>query len=85
MDRVAVVLGMLLAFAWGPGGTLAQSKEGSAMTLKLTSTALAHGGQIPSKYTCEGQDISPRIPFLTILLKKVPNALRVTLDFCAKK
>ena len=29
------------------------------MTLKLTSTALAHGGQIPSKYTCDGQDVSP--------------------------
>ena len=29
------------------------------MTLKLTSTALTHEGQIPSKYTCDGQDISP--------------------------
>lgn len=29
------------------------------MTLKLTSIAFAHGGEIPQKYTCEGQDISP--------------------------
>jgi Raf kinase inhibitor-like YbhB/YbcL family protein len=29
------------------------------MTLKLTSTAFAHGGEIASKYTCEGQDVSP--------------------------
>lgn len=29
------------------------------MTLTLTSTAWAQGGQIPSQYTCEGQDISP--------------------------
>jgi len=29
------------------------------MTLELTSTALAHGGEIPSKYTCDGQDVSP--------------------------
>ncbi len=29
------------------------------MTLKLTSTAFANGGEIPSKYTCEGQDVSP--------------------------
>ena len=29
------------------------------MTLKLTSTAFAHGGEIPQKYTCEGRDISP--------------------------
>jgi len=29
------------------------------MTLTLTSTAFARGGEIPRKYTCEGQDISP--------------------------
>ncbi len=29
------------------------------MTLRLTSSAFADGGPIPSKYTCEGQDISP--------------------------
>ena len=29
------------------------------MSLQLTSTAFAHGGEISSKYTCEGQDISP--------------------------
>jgi Raf kinase inhibitor-like YbhB/YbcL family protein len=29
------------------------------MTLKLTSSAFAEGGEIPSNYTCEGQDISP--------------------------
>jgi Raf kinase inhibitor-like YbhB/YbcL family protein len=29
------------------------------MTLKLTSTAFSHDGEIPSKYTCEGEDLSP--------------------------
>lgn len=29
------------------------------MTLTLTSTAFADGGEIPSLYTCEGDDISP--------------------------
>lgn len=29
------------------------------MTLKLSSPAFADGGEIPSKYTCEGQDVSP--------------------------
>jgi hypothetical protein len=29
------------------------------MNLQLTSTAFAHGGEIPSKFTCEGQDVSP--------------------------
>lgn len=27
--------------------------------MKLTSTAFAHHGPIPAKYTCEGQDIAP--------------------------
>jgi Raf kinase inhibitor-like YbhB/YbcL family protein len=29
------------------------------MTLTLTSTAFADGGEIPRLYTCQGQDISP--------------------------
>ena len=29
------------------------------MTLRLTSSAFADGGSIPSKYTCEGQNLSP--------------------------
>lgn len=29
------------------------------MALKVTSSAFQQGGAIPSKYTCEGQDISP--------------------------
>jgi Raf kinase inhibitor-like YbhB/YbcL family protein len=29
------------------------------MTIRLTSTAFAHGGEIPARHTCEGQDVSP--------------------------
>lgn len=29
------------------------------MPFTLTSTAFAHGAEIPAKYTCEGEDISP--------------------------
>jgi Raf kinase inhibitor-like YbhB/YbcL family protein len=29
------------------------------MALTLTSSSFRHGGEIPSKYTCEGADISP--------------------------
>ena len=32
---------------------------GIAMALELTSTAFKPGGEIPAKYTCEGEDISP--------------------------
>jgi Raf kinase inhibitor-like YbhB/YbcL family protein len=29
------------------------------MTMRLTSSAFAEGGEIPSQHTCEGKDISP--------------------------
>ncbi len=29
------------------------------MALKITSSAFQQGGSIPSKHTCEGQDVSP--------------------------
>jgi Raf kinase inhibitor-like YbhB/YbcL family protein len=29
------------------------------MSLKLTSTAFTHGGEIPRKFTCEGEDAAP--------------------------
>jgi Raf kinase inhibitor-like YbhB/YbcL family protein len=35
------------------------AKEASSMTLSLTSPAFAEGGEIPTRYTCEGQDVSP--------------------------
>lgn len=31
------------------------------MTLTLSSTAFTNGGEIPSKHTCEGNDISPAL------------------------
>ncbi len=31
------------------------------MEFKLTSPAFNHGSQIPSKYTCDGDDISPHL------------------------
>jgi phosphatidylethanolamine-binding protein (PEBP) family uncharacterized protein len=33
----------------------------SDTTLTLTSTAFEQDGQIPSKYTCEGEDLSPAL------------------------
>lgn len=34
-------------------------KGGLAMKIKITSTAFDEGGMIPSKYTCDGEDVSP--------------------------
>jgi Raf kinase inhibitor-like YbhB/YbcL family protein len=35
------------------------AKGASSMTLSLTSSAFAEGGEIPMRYTCEGEDVSP--------------------------
>jgi len=36
-----------------------KGKEGSKMEIKLTSPAFEQGGMIPSKYTCDGENVSP--------------------------
>ena len=36
-----------------------KKKEGVPMTMKVTSSAFQAGQAIPTKYTCEGADISP--------------------------
>jgi Raf kinase inhibitor-like YbhB/YbcL family protein len=37
--------------------------DASAMALTLTSSAFKPGDKIPSKYTCEGDDVSPPLAF----------------------
>jgi Raf kinase inhibitor-like YbhB/YbcL family protein len=55
-------------FHWIAAGLLAASwliadAYGSAMALTLSSSAFEPGGKIPSKYTCEGDDVSPPLSF----------------------
>jgi len=40
--------------------------EEDKMTLALSSTAFTSGGKIPSKYTCEGDDISPALKWTDV-------------------
>ena len=54
---------------------LAQQRESSVVTFKLTSTAFPHGGEIPAKYTCEGKDISPPLAWTGV----PPNAKSLAL------
>src|SRR4029450_6232457 len=44
-------------------GALLLINTGPAMALTLTSSAFEPGGTIPSKYTCEGDDVSPPLAF----------------------
>jgi Raf kinase inhibitor-like YbhB/YbcL family protein len=57
--RRTVVLAALVAFVASPAATLPQSKGVTDMALQLTSAAFAPGGEIPTRHTCEGQDLSP--------------------------
>src|SRR5215210_5352796 len=41
----------------------------SAATLQVTSSAFAANGAIPSKYTCDGQNINPPLTFAGIPAK----------------
>jgi Raf kinase inhibitor-like YbhB/YbcL family protein len=45
-----------LAVLFGAAQSFAQREE---RAMNLTSPAFAHGGQMPAKYTCDGEDISP--------------------------
>jgi hypothetical protein len=58
--RVTVVCALSL---WGAHPTGARAAEAGGAReeagMKLTSTAFAPEGAIPSKYTCEGADVSP--------------------------
>jgi Raf kinase inhibitor-like YbhB/YbcL family protein len=55
MDRV--LLAWLVVFA-----VAARADERSdAMTLTLRSDAFDHEGEIPARYTCEGEDVSPAL------------------------
>ncbi len=52
------VLAALVAFWAGPAPATGNEKE-ERMSIAIHSTAFEHMGGIPSKYTCEGADLSP--------------------------
>lgn len=54
MIRFARVLALAVLAAG-----VASIREARAMSFSLTSSAFAEGAAIPSKYTCDGRDVSP--------------------------
>jgi len=58
---IAVVPGLLLVMACaGPdAGPAAETETKPAGTLTLSSTAFAEGEDIPAKYSCDGDNVSP--------------------------
>jgi len=53
------VLSVILVITSACGQELPPVANGGEITLALSSTAFKEGEQIPVKYTCDGQDISP--------------------------
>ncbi|MEU4218903.1 YbhB/YbcL family Raf kinase inhibitor-like protein [Actinoplanes sp. NPDC026623] len=51
----------LLAGCGGPGPDPADPQ--AALSLAVSSSAFADGGQIPPRYTCDGADVSPPLTF----------------------
>lgn len=61
-------LGLALAVGIGLGSVqpipsvisaYGENEEGKKMTLKITSTAFSHNGEVPARYTCDDADASP--------------------------
>jgi Raf kinase inhibitor-like YbhB/YbcL family protein len=48
-------------FLCGLSAALASGKGAAAMSLTLTSSSFSPQGEIPTRYTCEGQDVSPAL------------------------
>jgi Raf kinase inhibitor-like YbhB/YbcL family protein len=48
-----------------------------SMQIKLTSPAFEEGGMIPEKFTCEGEDISPRLNW-----ENIPNGTQTIALIC---
>lgn len=60
------ILMLLLCSCSGRDGLTASKGRLSKMSIEVTSPAFRDGGSIPSKYTCDGQDISPPLKWNTI-------------------
>src|ERR1700746_223677 len=59
--RLAVLSGFLLcAFTSSSGELSSHAKEG-AMALRITSPEFSEGEVIPKKFTCDAQDVSPKL------------------------
>lgn len=47
-------------------GIMRTINKANSLFMRIESTAFAHNGDIPSKYTCDGDNISPPLAFVDI-------------------
>jgi Raf kinase inhibitor-like YbhB/YbcL family protein len=57
---------LLLASCAGKNADTAPTGKAVKMSIQVTSSAFKEGGSIPSKYTCDGQNVSPPLAWNTI-------------------
>ncbi len=48
------------------GGQVAPTEQAGAMTIRLSSPAFAEGAPIPTRYTCDGENISPPLKWSNV-------------------
>jgi len=77
LQRAALVVatGLLLAVATLPGCHYSVAR---GQTMKLTSTSFQDGSQIPAKYTCSGEGLSPQLTWSAPPVKTASLVLIVT-------
>ncbi len=61
MKKLRKYLGLVVIFSCIVFSVRAGFTQEEAMTLTIKSNAFVHEGEIPSKYTCQGEDIAPAI------------------------
>jgi Raf kinase inhibitor-like YbhB/YbcL family protein len=76
MRTFSVAITVIL-FAACSGQDAQSDKPGEESTMQITSSAFAHGGTIPTRYTCDGPDVSPPLAW-----SGVPEGTRSLILIC---
>jgi Raf kinase inhibitor-like YbhB/YbcL family protein len=60
-SSIALLLEFFVIGCSKPDTEVVSKERGTPMTINITSVAFAEGQPIPSKYTCDGEDVSPSL------------------------
>lgn len=63
---IALSLVLVLYQRNSPNFTRQTNSQKNSFTMKIISPAFTNNGKIPSKYTCDGEDVSPPLEFLEV-------------------
>jgi Raf kinase inhibitor-like YbhB/YbcL family protein len=68
ITSITILLTLIFVGCKESGGAGSETKGGGKMEIKVTSSAFEEGGMIPSKYTCDGADMS-----VPLKLENIPS------------